>query len=508
MAITLNVKDGQDIADWSISGSDVTASAVDIGTAAADRIVAIAFGIERGQPIDDVLIDGVSVGSQIIKDDGFGAVTSSCVAWREVTSGTTCDIEIQMSASGLVAPRGQVYTLTGAEETAYDTDSDAKNGADASCSLDIPADGAAIAALFDRTGSNKTWTGLTEDYDDSSNRTMSAASDSGMSSETGRTITATPSNNNGVLTCVSFEEAASSGTDIAVDTAAISINPQQASISLDVDVAGNVEQLTISTLQASISLDTDIAANVEQLSINPQQATISFDTDVAGNVAQLSINPQVATIGYDVNITGNVAQLEITTPQATVTYTPGSDVDINVDLVQLNINPLPAAITYDVDVQGEVEQLSINPQQATISYDQNIDSLTAEMIITPLQATVSLGVNVQQSAPVALSITPQQAAIIVDTNVNASVAQLEITTHQATVTLVNQDVDVDVATAQLVFTTFTASITSTTVDLFPRENRMRAIVAANTHTHRVHKIPPHTAVVDEEVHTYSGVIGS
>ena len=430
MAITLTVRDGLDIGDWSISGSDVTSSSVAIGTASSDRIVVLAFGIERGQPIDDVLIDGVSVGSQIIKSDGFGAVTSSCVAWRVVSSGTTCDVEVQMSASGLVAPRGQIYTITGAEETAYDTDSDAKNGADASCSLDIPANGCAIAALFDRTGSNKTWTGLTEDYDDSTNRSMSAASDSGMSSETGRTITATPSNNNGVLTCVSFEEAAGgSDLDVSVTTPTMTLTPQSVTVTKDLGVDVDTAALTVTPQSVAVTKSRNVAVSTPTLTLTPNTVDVSLARDVPVAAGSLTLTPHPVTVSKSRDVQASTPSLTVTPNAVSV----GKGTDIPVDLAALTLTPHAVTVAKSLNVPVTTPGLTVTPHAVTISAGSAVNVSLAELTLTPHAVTVTKSRNVSVSTS-ALTLTPQAVTVTTGTEIPVTSVDLTLTPQPVTVT--------------------------------------------------------------------------
>ena len=89
------------------------------------------------------------------------------------------------------------------------TDSFSTNSSPPSGTIDIAADGFCVGVVNCNTSATFSWTGLTEEYDRGVNIAVSLAFNTGMSEETGRTVTATPSGSptNRALCVASFEAA-------------------------------------------------------------------------------------------------------------------------------------------------------------------------------------------------------------------------------------------------------------------------------------------------------------
>lgn len=193
-------------------------------------------------------------------------------------------------------------------------------------------------------------------------------------------------------------------------------------------------------------------------------------------------------------------------PKIVVTHAAtSSDTDVAVDLAAITITTHQADIVYDVEVAADLAAITLTTHPATISFGVNVDAQTAALQLTPHPAVITYDVDVQADTA-ALTLTTHPATIEVGTNVQVQTAALTIETRRATIVSPSSNVDVEVASAQLVFTMYPARIDYLTAPIFPKENRMTATVAANIHTSRVDKIPPHTAVVVEDEFTYKGVL--
>lgn len=161
----------------------LTASAVDatdqttytfanqaIGVATTDRdVVVAAMWSAAGD---------VTLGSATIADNGATIDIQTNVAGdsrpglalirARVPSGTLATIVLNLSGAGANRASIDVYRMTGARVLTADTDSASGTSSPQSISLDIPAEGGAIAtagAVGSTTGTFS-WTGLTEDSDD------------------------------------------------------------------------------------------------------------------------------------------------------------------------------------------------------------------------------------------------------------------------------------------------------------------------------------------------------
>lgn len=104
----------------------------------------------------------------------------------DISSGTTADVVVTCSGtSGRCFI--QLYSLTNVAASTHHTNS----AATTSTTLNIPANGVAIAAGHDSSGGVSTWSGLTEDVDDVAEAASStSASDAFATQQTGLTVSA------------------------------------------------------------------------------------------------------------------------------------------------------------------------------------------------------------------------------------------------------------------------------------------------------------------------------
>lgn len=178
--------------------SSYTFSGVAIGTAAADRTVVVAVMHGGGNTTPSVTIGGTGAA---IAANGSGSGTSEGVSiyYLDVAAGATANIVVNFSSTEYGCAIG-VWAMYGADSAPHDSDT-SLIGDPASASIDVPAGGAAFAAVCNRRiGNNNTysWTGLSEDFDlqslsDSSDDGASGASEVFSAAQTGLTVTATPS---------------------------------------------------------------------------------------------------------------------------------------------------------------------------------------------------------------------------------------------------------------------------------------------------------------------------
>lgn len=190
---------------WTDSAIDVTAAttfnfsakAFSFSTAAAGRQIVVAINAPRvggtGGTISSVTIGGVAASLVVGINNTSDGNTSRTEMWvATVPSGTTGTISVTVNSGG--AARVTVYALYNAS-TSVPTgtaigSSTASNGTD---TLDIVANGVAIAASIDAIGTTSTaWTGLTEDLDTVlSSGGVTSASAEFATAQSGLTITAT-----------------------------------------------------------------------------------------------------------------------------------------------------------------------------------------------------------------------------------------------------------------------------------------------------------------------------
>jgi hypothetical protein len=179
------------ITDVSFSSGNVNYNGVDIGTPAADRLVIVALGEynDTGAEVSGVQVNGVSAVKRAEADSSGAEISMIWVA--EVPTGTSVTVRVTHPDNGTDFV-GSVYAATGYEVVPFDT---ASSGG-AVMSLDIAENGAAVASHYSRTNAgsgNTIWSGLADrdtNYLKAGAYSASQASESGLSSQTNRSIDA------------------------------------------------------------------------------------------------------------------------------------------------------------------------------------------------------------------------------------------------------------------------------------------------------------------------------
>jgi len=133
---------------------------VSIGAAAADRLCIVLLSYEGANSANTVTLAGTS----LTKIADQGNTNSEVTIWTGViASGASGNLSMTGSG-GSSSCGGVVYSLYGANATAYDTL--ISNANPCSGSLNIPAGGFALALAVSRATTSCTWTGLTEQFDE------------------------------------------------------------------------------------------------------------------------------------------------------------------------------------------------------------------------------------------------------------------------------------------------------------------------------------------------------
>lgn len=177
-----------------------TFTSMDIGSAAADRVILV--GVTEGtgtvSTISSVSVAGNSATAIAQADGGLSPNEERAEIWAvAVASGTTGNVVVTLSGSdsgcGVV-----VWAAYGISTTAHDTATDA--GDPMSVLIDIPAGGVCVgfcAVRSNSAGTSRwTWTGLTEDIDglqwnQTAGDIASGASLNPSTTQTGLSVTAT-----------------------------------------------------------------------------------------------------------------------------------------------------------------------------------------------------------------------------------------------------------------------------------------------------------------------------
>ncbi len=168
-----------------------TFSNVNIGTAAYDRCVIVSAHSRKAGAA--ATLSSVSIGGSAatILIQNSNTVTNTNViglASRIVPAGSTTTIAVTWS-EGMLRSQIGVWTATGLADCTNPYDSDSSIATDPSVALDIPENGIAIGA--GQSDEEATWTGLTENYDQTLEVfiDLTAASAENLSTEIGRTVT-------------------------------------------------------------------------------------------------------------------------------------------------------------------------------------------------------------------------------------------------------------------------------------------------------------------------------
>ena len=205
-------------------GPDATYSSLPIGTASADRWAIFGIMAVRFSSTSETV--SLSSGDTAVQTGTmFTSGGRNVVFYRaNITAGTTVDLTLtgNAGASSFFETGVAVWTEDAGEPILFDQDGVAKPsfGADMVASVDVDASGIVIAmATHGFNSGGGTYTGLTEDFDLTSPTNISGASDDGLSSETGRTITLAVAGGEfeNLIKVISLSPPAAGGVSVAFD---------------------------------------------------------------------------------------------------------------------------------------------------------------------------------------------------------------------------------------------------------------------------------------------------
>lgn len=197
-----------------------TFSARSLGAADSARYIVVGVGARNeAVAISSVTIGGVTA-SSIVSLESSPTRAIAALYGAAVPTGTTGDVVVTFASAGALNCCIALYRLLGYSTTAYATGTDNTIASNLlSTTIDIPSSGAAIGVRAEHTGSGSgpstAWVGLAtadvavNNLVESGATYVSVASSSGMSSETGRTVSChtTGSGPRGALVVASFQPA-------------------------------------------------------------------------------------------------------------------------------------------------------------------------------------------------------------------------------------------------------------------------------------------------------------
>ena len=177
---------GGDVTLTFIGGSS-SLTGRDIGAAASDRIVFVAYSarVYHATAPSSVTIGGVAATVDAIAFSyGENYFAYVLIAHATVPTGATATIDVTGHSAFVQAAAALIWTLTGGTPTAYDTATAFAASTTATLTVDATAGGIAIGACISGNdwAEGHTWAALAEDYDAQlASRQRSGASATGLS---------------------------------------------------------------------------------------------------------------------------------------------------------------------------------------------------------------------------------------------------------------------------------------------------------------------------------------
>lgn len=173
-------------------GATQTYSTLSLGVAATNRKIIVGCGWQGTVTLSSATIGGVA--ATIVLQAASSSVSNVALIIADVPTGTTGDVVLTLSGSTQRSVVGVYRVVDLTSSTAHATSNATSSTAGViTGSLNVPANGFAIAAACTADGSAWTWTAPTEDYDQfpESNHAISTASASYVSAQTPLSVSTT-----------------------------------------------------------------------------------------------------------------------------------------------------------------------------------------------------------------------------------------------------------------------------------------------------------------------------
>jgi hypothetical protein len=186
--------------------STYTFAGQSLGAEASDRKIVVAVGAARAAAfaLNTVTVGGVTAYKLVEREDNDGASEATASLWiADIPTGTTGDVVVTFSAAAARCGVA-IFRLTGSGPVSFTTLADGTD-ADPTGTIDVPANGGAIAVSYTNAATTTTWTGLTERNDTTMEGAFSSASDQFAALQEALTVTSNwvaPSNS--VMAVASF----------------------------------------------------------------------------------------------------------------------------------------------------------------------------------------------------------------------------------------------------------------------------------------------------------------
>lgn len=166
---------------------EYTFAGFDIASSTDDLIIGVCCRNTGSITCTGITVNGVAATKRIQQGEGSAPNQNHAQLWTCPSQGdSTPDIVVTWSGTALRCMLA-VWTITG-HASLVPTDTDSSTSDPGSVTLTVPAKGAAVGLAADHSASTHTWTGITEDYDQSAGEGSFASSGAHVNSAAGGDI--------------------------------------------------------------------------------------------------------------------------------------------------------------------------------------------------------------------------------------------------------------------------------------------------------------------------------
>lgn len=353
--------------DGRSAGNGVQAyTGLSIGTASADRWVILGIFVSRNTSTSETVT--LSTGTPVaMGTEGVSGARSVRFYKALVTTGTTLDVTITSNVSGGAAfyeTAVAVWVEDAGEPTLTDQDAAEWVSGSMDAVVDVAEGGAVLG--YTSTGFNGgavTWTGVTQDFRETTVANLSGASDDALTAETGRSV-----------------EAAVSGGGFENILKVISYSPPAAAGDVDVEVP--VSTVTVASVAPTVATGAAASVPAAIVAVTGQQPTVETGASVSIPSVVVSVAAEAPALGLGI---------AIQVPAATVTVAGTAPA------VQTGVSlPVPAAI------------VAATPQAPVVAAGAAVAVPAAIVAVTPQAPAVDLSDDITVSVPAAVvEVAPQ-----------------------------------------------------------------------------------------------------
>lgn len=350
------------------TGTTITYSSQSIGTAAADRVVVLVVGTEQ--------TNGVISSATIDYGDGAIAMSASTnpaqgavgtrVFWKHAPTGTTATFAITFAASQTATTQKiAVYSATGAAEVASSSNGVADTDADpiSSGAITIPTGGGCIAVCAMAATGVRTWTGITEDLDESVSTAFQFTT--GTSTTAGTpTITVSGANNeDGTLAWVVLKP----GHDIIIAGSSYAITGQNVTLTRNLPVAVDAGSYAITGQTVTLTRNLPLAVDAGSYALSGQAVVLTHAWAVPVAAGSYAISGQDVAL----DLVAGVNRAIVT--WAEISFGVGANaLSVTVDEGSYAISGQTVALTHAWIVSVDAGSYTVSGQDVALSHGLSV----------------------------------------------------------------------------------------------------------------------------------------